>query len=83
VHLADEILQHFLRDEKVGDNAVFQRSNGGDVTGRTSQHPFCIQTNRSHAFLVVLVTNCHHRRLVQNDAILAHVDKGVGGSEIY
>ena len=35
MHIANEMLDHFLRDFEVGDDAVPQRSDGLDVAGRT------------------------------------------------
>jgi hypothetical protein len=38
MHAADEVVQHALRDVEVGDDAVFERANGDDVTGRAAHH---------------------------------------------
>ena len=78
-----EVLEHFLRDQEVGDDAVFQGPDGGDVTGRAAQHAFRVQTHGGHGLVVVVVANCHHRGLIENDALVTHIDERVGRSQIY
>ena len=38
MHLVNEVLQHLLRDRKVGDDTVLQRPYGSDVLGRATEH---------------------------------------------
>src|SRR5690606_39356574 len=47
VHLADEVLEHFFRDLEVGDDAVFQWADSGDIAWCTSQHALGVTANRS------------------------------------
>src|SRR5256885_11764874 len=35
---ANEVLEHFLRHFKVGDDAILHRTNSNDVAGSSSQH---------------------------------------------
>src|SRR6266700_4063521 len=66
VSLADEVLQHLLRDFEVGDHAIFHRSDSYDIAGCSSQHVFRIAT---YGFdLVGYFVDCDDRRLRDNDA---------------
>ena len=38
MHAADEIGEHGLGDFKIGDDAVFERADGGDGAGGFSEH---------------------------------------------
>ena len=38
MHLADEVLDHLLRDFEIGDDAVAHRADRLDVAGRAAQH---------------------------------------------
>jgi hypothetical protein len=38
VHLLDEVAEHLLRDVEVGDDAVLQRTDGGDRAGCSAEH---------------------------------------------
>ena len=40
MHALDELLDHLLGDDEVGDYAVFHRPDGGDVAGRATKHLF-------------------------------------------
>jgi hypothetical protein len=57
VHFRDEVLQHLLGDEEVGDDAILQRPYRGDVSGRPAEHPFGIEADRCNALLIVLVAD--------------------------
>ena len=39
VHLLDEVAQHLLGRLEVGDHAVLERADGGDVVGGAADHP--------------------------------------------
>ena len=38
MHAADKVGQHRLGDFKIGDDAVFQRADGGDGAGGLAKH---------------------------------------------
>ena len=82
MHLSDEVLQHFFGHVEVGNDAVFQRANGLDVTWRTTQHTLCIFTHRRNGFLVALLANRHHRGFIQDNPFAAGIDQGVRGSKV-
>ncbi len=50
VHLFDKVLKHFLGHEEVSDNAVFHRSNGSDITRRTTKHLLSVMADGRYAF---------------------------------
>ena len=71
VGLADEVLEHFLGDCKVGDYAVFQRTNRRDVARRPAQHVFGFVTDGfDHpAAPSGVLANGDDRRFVQDDTV--------------
>ena len=82
MHFINEILQHFFANTEVGNDAVFHRTNGLNVAGRTPQHAFGVSSDRNHTFLVAFGTNCYHRRLVQHNTLVAHTNQGIGRPEV-
>jgi hypothetical protein len=80
VGLADEIVKHALGDFELGDDAVAQRAHDQDMRGRFAAHLF--------RFLAIgdrtarLLLNRRVRRLVDDNALAAHTDQGVGRAEV-
>ena len=83
MHFADEVVEHLLGDAIVGDNAVFQRADGLDVSGGAPEHFLGAQPDRADALLRADGFNRHHRGLVEHDALSVQVDDGVGGAKVY
>ncbi len=77
MNLGDEVLKHLLGDQEIGDHSVLQRSNCGDVSGRSTQHPFGIEAHGGDRFLIALRAQRHHGWFVQNDATIPDVYQGV------
>ena len=73
----DEILEHLLRDEKIGNYTVFQRSYRCDIAGRAPEHPLGVETDGRNAFLITLCSDSDDRWLVENNALVADVNKGI------
>ena len=74
VHLANEVLQHFLGVGEIGDHAVLHRPDGGDVARRTAQHFLGIGTDRLDRLGTTrpaILANRDHRGFVQHDALAA------------
>ena len=86
VHFLDEVLQHLLGDGEVGDHAVLHRADRDDVAGRLAEHHLGFLARPpgwiSCAFGPPVLADRDHRRLVEHDALAAHVDQRVGGAEI-
>src|SRR3569833_1236853 len=81
VHLVDEVLEHLLRDGEVGDDAVLQRSDRGDVAGRAADHGLRRGADRGdglRAARAFVLTHGDHRGFVQHDALAAYINKSVG-----
>src|SRR3569833_1113479 len=81
VHLVDEVLEHLLRDGEVGDDAVLQRSDRGDVAGRAADHGLRLGADRGdglRAARAFVLTHGDHRGFVQHDALAAYINKSVG-----
>src|SRR3569623_1753916 len=81
VHLVDEVLELLLGDGEVGDDAVLQRSDRGDVAGRAADHGLRLGADRGdglRAARAFVLTHGDHRRLVQHDALAAYINKSVG-----
>ena len=85
MHFADEMLEHFLGVGEIGDDAVFHRAHHGQVARRAAQHLLGIGADRGNGMRMMAAAvgaDGDHRRLIQDDALAAHVDKGIGCSEI-
>jgi hypothetical protein len=82
-HLLDEVLEHVLGDAEVGDHAVLERTDGGDVAGRAAEHALGVVADRlDHLVAARLLADRDDRRLVEHDAATADVDQRVGGPEV-
>src|SRR5207248_1378994 len=66
MRLLDEIVQHFLGDFEVGDDAIFHGLDGHDVAGSAAEHLFGFFTYGFH-FASDFVDG-HYGRLVHHDA---------------
>ena len=84
VRLLDEVLEHLLRHAEVGDHAVLEGTNRGDVPRRPAEHVLRFLTNGLEylAAAAGLLPDRDDGRLVENDALAADVDQGVSGAEI-
>src|SRR5205823_11446007 len=50
VHLADEMLDHFLRHLEIGDDAIAQRTDRLNIARGAAEHQFCLLADRKHLF---------------------------------
>jgi len=82
VHLLDEVLDHLFGHFDVGDHTIAQRADRLDAVGGLPHHHLRIIANCLHAADAVDRLNRDHRRFVQNDPLILHVNQRVGGSEI-
>src|SRR6266850_2499979 len=82
--LVDEVLEHVLGDDVVGDDAVTHRLLRGDVPRGAPQHQTRFLANRDDARprRSVVVREGDHRRLGEDDPLTAHVHDDVGRAEI-
>ncbi len=80
VHLVDEVAEHLLAHLEVGDDAVLQRPDGLDVARRAPDHALGLEADRHGA--PVADVDRDDRRLVEHDAVTAHVHEGVGSAEV-
>ena len=80
VHLLDEVAEHLLGDVEVGDDAVLQRPDRGDVAGRAAEHALGLDADGVD--LAGALVDGDHRRLGEHDAAAADVDERVGGAEV-
>src|SRR3546814_18516660 len=85
VHLADEVLEHFLGVGEVGDDAVLHRPDRGDSARRAAEHLLGLGTDRRDRAVARAGTVLAHRdhgRLVEHDALPAAEEEGVGRAEV-
>ena len=85
MHAFDELLDHLLGDDEVGDHAVFHRPDGGDVAGSAAKHLLGGETDFLDDFFAVgpaFLADCDYGGFVEHDALAAHVNQGVRGAEI-
>ena len=60
--------------------AVLERADGGDALGCAADHALGVVPDRHQ--LAGLLVDRDHARLVDQDALAAHVDERVGGAEV-
>ena len=77
-----KMLDHLLGDLEIGDHAVPQGSDGGDVAGGPAQHLLGLLADGENLFLAAHIRDRHHGRLRQHDAATFHIDQGVCRAEI-
>jgi hypothetical protein len=80
-HLNDKMVQQDAEHVKIVDGPLLQWAHHFDVVGLAPQHPvrFTADGNDVARFMV----HRQGRRLVEDDALAAHVDQNVGGAEVY
>ncbi len=78
--LLDEVPEHLLGDVEVGDDAVLQRADRLDRSGRAPEHPLRLDADRVH--LPGARVDRDDRRLREHDATATHVDERVRRAEI-
>ena len=81
VHLLDEEPQHLLGRLEVGDDAVLERPDRGDVVGGAPDHPLGLVADGED--LAGGGVERDDAGLVEQHALAADVDEGVGGAEVH
>ena len=83
VYFADEGFEHFAGDNEIGNDAVFERTDGSDAARRTSQHFFCFRTHRQ-CFIPSHTVSLHgdYRGFVQNNAFTLYINERIGRTQI-
>ena len=85
MHLANEVLQHLLGDIEIGNDAVLQRPDGGDVARSAAKHALGLDAHRLDHLAAVgagTVADGHYRRLLQHDAASTHRNQRVGRAKV-
>ena len=82
MHLADEMLDHFLRDFEIGDDAVAQRPDRLNVARGAAEHQLRLLADGENLSFALDACDRDHRRLVQDDAAPFHVNEGVCRAEV-
>jgi hypothetical protein len=82
LHLPDEILDHFLGDVEIGDDAVAHRPDRLDRARRAAKHQLGVLADRLDHLLAVDGLVSHDRGLVQDDALALDIDQRVRCPEI-
>src|SRR3990167_3815129 len=85
VHLADEILEHLAGDGEVGDHAFLHRPDRLDRSRRATEHLLGFVADGKDGAIVatgVILTDGDDRGFVQHDALVAHEDQGISGTQV-
>ena len=85
MHLANEVLQHFLGIGKVGDNAVLHRTLGGDIFRGSPEHFLGVgadRLDRLRSAGTAVLPNGYNRRFIQNYTLTTGIDERIGGTQI-
>jgi len=80
-NLCQEILDHHAGDFKIGDDPVFERTNGYNPLPMAPDYIARFLADGDH--LVGILVDCHHRRFVQDNTLPSEVDEGVGRTEVH
>jgi hypothetical protein len=83
MHFLDEVLEHPFGYLKIRYNTIFQGSNRRYIPGGPSKHSLGINADGSDVFLVVIIANRDHRRLVKYDTLTSNINKRIGCAKIY
>ena len=73
-------MEHHLDGVEVGDDSVFEGAHGDDALGRLADHRLRFGAHAEGA--TGAGVNGDDARLGDDNALAAHVDEGVGGSEV-
>src|SRR6218665_84373 len=85
VHHLDELLDHLLGDDEVGDHAVLHRRDGLDIAGHLAQHRLGLAAHGLYHLLAMgaaLVADRDHRRFIEHNAFVAGEDQGIGSAKV-
>lgn len=82
MHLADEILDHFLGDFKVSDHAITHRTDGFHVARRAAQHLLGFDANGVNQLAAADIAQRHNGRLIQHDAPAFHIYQRIGRTKV-
>ncbi len=76
------MLDHFLRHFEIGDDAIAQRTDGGDISRRAAQHHLRLVADGENVLFALHFGDGDDRRLVQDDAAPLDVNQGIGRPQI-
>src|SRR5690606_35751366 len=84
VDLFDEVAEHGLGNLEIADHAVFERAHGFDVAGAFVEHVLGGVADGHAAIddLAGTFVDGNDGRLAQHDALPAHANRGVGGTQV-
>jgi hypothetical protein len=72
MHLLNEEAQHLFGGVEVGDDAVFERSDGEDIAGRAAEHLLGLDADRQD--LPEVAVDRNHRGFAQDNATPSDVN---------
>src|SRR5581483_6659879 len=78
--LADEVMEHHLDGVEIGDDAVFERTDGDDAFRGLADHRLGFGPDAEGA--AGAGVDRHHARLGNDDPFPPHVDQRVGSAEV-
>ena len=82
MHFANEVLDHFLGDFEVGDNAVAHGADGFHVQRRLAEHLLGLVADGVDDLASALVHIGHNGRLIELYALSLYVDERVRRPEV-
>ena len=79
-NLRNKIFDHLFGTVNIGDNAVGKRSDGNDAARRFIEHTLRFGTDGSDSLCPFF--DGDDGRFVYNDALAAHIDQRIAGTQI-
>ncbi len=85
VYAFDELLDHLLGDDEVGDHAIFHRPDRSDVAGSAAEHLFRREADLLDHFFAVrsaFLADRDDGGFIQHDAFATHVNQRVCRAQV-
>ena len=82
MHFVDKMFDHLLRNIKISDDPVFERTNDRNIAGCFAHHQLGIAANRAHFRHTIICLERYHGWLIEHDPAIPHVDKRIGRTEV-
>ncbi len=85
MHTFDEVLEHGFGNLEIGNHTVFQRPDSRNVGRCAAQHTFGFLSDvqLSAGSPMPSRVDGYHGGLREHNTLAAHVNQGVGGTQIY
>ena len=78
VNFLNKVFEHSLSGIEICDNSIFKWSNRHNISRSSTNHSFCLKSNRQNGASVLI--DRHYRWFIKNNSAAANIDQCVGCS---